>query len=568
MEMELQLTPDQSIALENIIKFVHSEINWETSEPTACAAILYAAAGCGKSFLTRLIAQKLRATHRIAGVAPTHKARKVLDAFINNGSLLKIKTMTIASLLSKLRNHSYIATKNYTRGSDTKIQNFDLFIIDEASMITDKDANTIMYYAHQYKRRIIFVGDKYQIPNPSQQFQIDQKTEMAHKRDCIVFDLPVAFELTTNVRQGENPIVEIYTEYRDAIKEKREANIPRKNLVKDGRGVYFYTDAEKWRKVIYRDFQNISPHQIDTIRIIAYTNNTVKNHNMAIRKLLGKGALPEVGELLMGYANLGWPVPIIENSQDYHVTAVKNTINYAVIADYKYTNLVGCLVTILPTGTVERETGNTNTVFIPDISVPENQPMLLDLVGRAELVNRVGSTKQDFKNYCQLKNKLVFMENIYKYNGEIISETQFKSGHPLLFKSVKEVITDTNDGDGDRSLVDNRLCKELKEKYGEEMLADRICDDKPLSENERLSDKYCVIEKDLDYGYCITAHKSQGSNYHTVYIDEVDFDKLGDYWSHYINTVVSGIKEKNQLKYVACTRPTDVAHIFYKEIAF
>lgn len=559
----MELTPDQQNALTGILEFVRCPVDWDNTEPTACASVLFSAAGCGKSYLTRIIAQKVKSTHRLVGVAPTHKARKVLDAFINGESLLKIKTMTIASLLSKLRHHSYIATKNYSGGSDTKIQNYDLFIIDEASMITDKDANTIMYYAHQYKRKVIFIGDNYQIPNPSQQYQLDKTTKIYYKKDCLVFNLPIQFELITNVRQGENPIIDIYTEYRNAIKEKREANIIRKKKIKNDKGVYFYTNSEKWQNVIFNDFKQIDIDIIDTIRIIAYTNNTVRNHNMAIRKLFNRGTLPEKGELLMGYNNLGWPVPIIENSQDYYVTKVVETQNWKVIAETgsgTYSNLVGSLITILATS----QDSIANTVFMPDISASENQKMLLDLVKRAEKVNSICSSKEDFKTYCRLKNKLVFMENIYKYNGEIISESQFKTGHPLLFKSVKEVINDTNDGDGDRLVIDNKLCKELKGKYGEELLADRICDDKPLSESERLSDKYCVIEKDIDFGYCITAHKSQGSNYNTVYVDEADFDKMTDHWNHYLNGIVGGVKEKNQLKYVACTRPTDKAHIFYK----
>ena len=46
-------------------------------------------------------------------------------ASIRNTTLLDsfktIKTLTVASLLSRMRNHSYIGTKNYTKGSDSKI---------------------------------------------------------------------------------------------------------------------------------------------------------------------------------------------------------------------------------------------------------------------------------------------------------------------------------------------------------------------------------------------------------------------------------------------------------------
>ena len=61
------------------------------------------------------------------------------------------------------------------------------------------------------------------------------------------------------------------------------------------------------------------------IRVIAYTNDAVKTHNKRIRGLLGRGSIPEVGELLMGYNNIGFPEPYISNGQDYYVTAVSST---------------------------------------------------------------------------------------------------------------------------------------------------------------------------------------------------------------------------------------------------
>jgi len=53
-----------------------------------------------------------------------------------------------------------------------------------------------------------------------------------------------------------------------------------------------------------------------------------------------------------------------------------------------------------------------------------------------------------------------------------------------------------------------------------------------------------VIVKDLDYGYCITAHKAQGSTYTHVFVLEND---ISINWK---------IKERNQIKYVAFTRPS------------
>src|SRR5581483_10674486 len=163
------LTPDQEIALQGLLEFVARPIQTFAD----CATVLYASAGCGKTYLTRFLADSLKNKYALCGVAPTHKARKVLDHFLNKNKLANTKsgkvsvfanlnpiiTITVASLLSKLREHSYIGTQNYV-SSGTKISLFDIFIIDEASMINNEDVKAIIAYTFKYKKKTIFVGDK------------------------------------------------------------------------------------------------------------------------------------------------------------------------------------------------------------------------------------------------------------------------------------------------------------------------------------------------------------------------------------------------------------------------
>jgi len=58
-----------------------------------------------------------------------------------------------------------------------------------------------------------------------------------------------------------------------------------------------------------------------------------------------------------------------------------------------------------------------------------------------------------------------------------------------------------------------------------------------------------IIVKDLDYGYAITGHKAQGSTYSHVFVMEND---INDNWV---------LKERNQIKYVALTRPSMTATV-------
>jgi len=63
-----------------------------------------------------------------------------------------------------------------------------------------------------------------------------------------------------------------------------------------------------------------------------------------------------------------------------------------------------------------------------------------------------------------------------------------------------------------------------------------------------------VIVKDLDYGYAITGHKSQGSTYSHVFVMENDINQ---------NWV---LRERNQIKYVAMTRPSQTATVLTTKI--
>lgn len=537
------LTPDQEKALEEIIEFI------EKSDETSHT--LRGFAGTGKSFLTRHIFEWCHTKNiTVAAMAPTHKARKVLEKILSKDSLLQVNTFTVAAFLCKLKGHSYVGTKNFQSKGQSKAKQFDLFIIDECSMISDKDVMEIVEHISANKKKALFIGDNAQIPNPVQTFQRNEDGSIS-KKDSLAFDFPTS-SLTTIVRQDNtNPLLDIYTEIRKDL--FKEPNIPRENKIVDGKGVKFYDNGEMFLAKIKRDLVKIP--DVETLllyKVITYTNDSVRFYNTFIRKCLNYDEKFVIGDILMGYNNLGYPVPYIENGQEYIITNIDHLDNHLVKYYKENFYCKGILISATIVGA-----DSTTSLFFPDILA--NKEIFTLLKDLAKNVNKKGSTKEDFKKYSTLKNQLCFMENVFELSGQIVSESTLKENHPKLFNLVSYYVDNVA---GKLVIKKSKAVDKINVMYPG-LLQFRISDNKPFSDSERLVDKFQLIEKDIDYAYAITAHKSQGSTYHTVYVDEVDFEKIGNKWNAKFEAQENGLKEKNQLKYVAYTRPTNMAVILY-----
>ena len=136
-----------------------------------------------------------------------------------------------------------------------------------------------------------------------------------------------------------------------------------------------------------------------------------------------------------------------------------------------------------------------------------------------------------------------------------MTETDFKQAQPLLFTKVSDVIDVTN-----KTIEVSDLTEKIDDYYGE-LIEARLLDNKPFADAEVFADQYMVVEKDIYYGYAITAHKSQGSTYDNIYVDDHDFKKISNRWNYKFNMVEQRFKERNQLKYVSYTRASKTLKI-------
>ena len=536
--MTITLTSDQETAFAQIKKFL-------LDSPDDPAIVITGSAGVGKTTLTKYIADYITNEHKLplVAVAPTHKARRVLDKNLNHNRLIEIPSLTVASLLGKLREHSYIGTHTYTNGNKEKMAMYDFFIIDEVSMIPDKDLEEIIDYICEHDKKLILIGDKCQIPAPNQKLIL--KNNMCYKPDSDAFNIANTCELTEIVRQkSESPIITIATYLRDHLDTHETINTLLDNCSISSNDICISTND------LYQLFSNDWNNGLDT-RIIAYTNATVRFHNKKIRYRIGHTESIVVGELLTGYNNIGWPRPTIENGSDYKVTSVQYTTKYQIL---NFSQLVGNIIDL---SNLDDPKEISLGLFCIDIQHSANLTFMNELLHRADKVNKRYSTKNEYKSYCALKNKAVFLEDVYKYNRQVMTYDKLREVHPLLFTKVSEVIDVQS-----KNILKSKLSEKLEDQYGE-IIEGRLIDNKPFTDGEVFADQYMMIEKDIYYGYSITGHKSQGSTYDSVYVDEHDLNKIVNKWNYRYKCIEERQRERNQLKYVSYTRPRQKLRIIY-----
>lgn len=484
-------------------------------------------AGSGKTTLTKEFVKMARQSGKqVLAVAPTHKARRVMHQILNNRSIMRTPTITVASLLGKSRGHSYIGTHNYIVEQDHKMNLADVIIIDEVSMLTHDDYTMILGLAMKLKKKILFIGDDAQIPNPSQKMV---KTAV-NGVECYIKDPVRAFtdipcsRLSQVMRQDEtSDLYKLCQRIHDTIGQE---------LLFDtdiSRGIPCY-DSVGFLEEIKRGF-NIKDLSVDDLahnRVITYTNAGVHAYNKFIRDVRSLKGVLSVGDLLTGYNNVGIHNDyIVENGQDYLITGIETV--KSVINGY---DAYGTAVTMMePSSPL-----TARTVFFMDVYDDRNIGLLEKLVELADRVNQPKSGKLDFKNYICLKNQIIFRESIYRFKNNIITHSEFQAEHPLLFTNTCDAMADS---------------REINEKYPG-LLEKRRSDNKSLSSSEVLADMFQILEKDIDYGFAVTAHKSQGSTYLSAYVDVLSFSKLRD--STYKGIPVNRAIERDQLRYVAISR--------------
>jgi len=307
----IELTAHQRQRFEQLLAFAHGETGHE-------AAVLIGPAGTGKTTIVARLVRSLAATHRLAVCAPTHRAAAVLDAML--GPRAAIKVGTLHSLLGLRLIEREDAPARCEPEGEATIDQFDLVVCDEASMVDDELLAKSLSIARRGGTRILFVGDAAQLPPV-------QSTEISS-----VFRLACRIELSEIVRQAlDSPIIGLATAIRgwiDAGHRPSAEDIAAAIPATPGPLRDVAVDAGNEHTV--QRFAALTLAAGMTCRIVSFTNAAVLAHNAALHRAMHPDAphLFAIGETVIAHREFsarpagGGPLERVRNSAELVVEHV------------------------------------------------------------------------------------------------------------------------------------------------------------------------------------------------------------------------------------------------------
>jgi len=276
------------------------------------------AAGTGKTYILNYLIKNIMRGKRIAVTAPTHKAVRVIEIMTGQ------KGRTIHALHG-LRPNTSLETFNidnvkYDSLGTIHIKNYDVIIIDECSQVNAGIFKLNELRARQYNVRIVYVGDKYQLPPVGE-------------KESLTFNQTHVFELTDIVRQEEgNPLLELLAIARNDVINGTLTSIdflksnPTNIIVEEDVGYMVMPDAQFASNCVAYFQSDQFSKNIDFCKYAAYTNETILNWNKYVRNQIIPNChtILNKNDVLMAYQNIvdNNMNPILINSEDYIIDDV------------------------------------------------------------------------------------------------------------------------------------------------------------------------------------------------------------------------------------------------------
>ena len=483
----MELSPSQILGKQKLEDFLESREKLFT---------LKGSAGTGKSTIISLILNEEKYhDKKIAFSATTNKAVSILKEMCNsNDSKREVVYLTIHKLLriqrkiDKNGNELFITNidKENIKTKSKSIYNYDIIVVDEASMINFDIIQKIIAIKDKIKGKVIFVGDPAQLPPVNEKYSLIFKTD----------DIP-NFELKEIMRYKGN-IVDLNNKIRDLVFNDN-TKIKFKNYIDDKFSLY--KDFNKWINSylnVLKEIENINNIPI----FIVYTNRQCDIINSRIRRELFKDFENQFvqGELIIfnNYFKSG--------STSYY-TSKKIKVQNTEKNIYNFKNINGELLNIL------NEILNKELIRMKEKINDTDQKRFIAqgeelLLGESEEQLTINKFVNDIRKFNRK------LEDIFI----VYEEFDLKIWKLGLTNKDSIIVINSESKNEYEDILDSSR-KELKKVKGFIDRNFKFSNDLMSIIWEYFYSKIVDIFADISYGYCITTHKSQGSTFDNIYID-------------------------------------------------
>jgi ribA/ribD-fused uncharacterized protein len=498
IETDFTLTDQQDKALKRLIDFANAKGQGTIT--------LSGYAGTGKTATIGYLEKFLGPGFKLHYMAPIHAATVELAfATVKTGN--RTLPMTVAKAVRSSIDFATGQEKKELSKEMTKrlALGKNIIVIDESSMLNNKDYATLLQVAEQNNVKIIFMGDPAQIP------EVDP-TNPDKKQISKAFSDHEQVTLTEIKRTSDNDILEVLTGVRNNINNKIPKVANTDNLK--------YLPVSKFNTLLA---ETVNEDPENTV-LIAYTNNAVKLYNQKIRESLGRTGDLQAGDVIVGFGGY--------NSKQIEKQNIANSVRYTI-------------------SKVEKDGSEIK------ITATSSRLKALEELGVANVYERAGG------RYLQLRNDDAFtfselsqddfnknnrrvsdvMKNIYNLKAIALRTGQGRDW-ARFYESLDDVrmFFSTNNLGGD--YIYNPTTDSM-EKFDYTVHGELA---KQFSELR--------VDKGVDFGHAITIHKSQGSTIKNVFFDANSLPSSTTSKLYRGNEFVG--TEKQSLIYVAMSRASNL----------
>ena len=566
-QLGFTFTKNQHEIIDELIRFL--------TDPEQKYYGLFGYAGTGKTttlvmFITYIL--ELKYAKSIIFTSPTNKALNVIkNKFINSLHYLlnkfnieyddkktfdehiqklkkydiHIEFSTIHKLLNYKTEYNSRGDIIFVKEKETNLNMYDIIVIDECSMVSINLIYDILRDSEKIKTKILFSGDPAQLPPVNERIssifmndnsKISYQTMLKYIPNLNMIDYDYfcnkiinmnKFTLNEIIRTKNNSIIKSCNTIRDWIYNKTDfINIQEHE---DEPHIILYPNdkTRKFKTLWYKEFENKIRDNKDTI-IISWTNEETNMYNNYYRKSFFNDKITNDDKLSDSKLS-------DSKLSDSKISDIEHFICGDILILNEFYN-INCTkfntsekIEILEINKINYEIGKLESKINKAVRILKNSKSIESRF-RA-FIDDINKNTIILPIYKLKVKKIDEDDKTYEINVLRDNDNTIREYHKNLILNISDMIRNFRN-----NIIDTTNYDSLEYNLIQPLWKD-------------FNNKYIDPFATVTYGYAITCHKAQGSNYKNVFVDFSDIIKN------------KNEEEMKRCMYTAMTRTIDTLHI-------